>query len=168
MTLGNGEHIDPIVSDSFAEGRSLAYISQVSITFDFVKHVFEIAIGVWIAIGKVDLIIIILKGILPGKSIERFIISTAFAKPILIIFNILSSSMPTNVLFLALSFGIDDDLHSHFIKIVHFVLIEDVKFTFLIFKNIRNFKKEPLGISIGIYIVLKEQIVFLVRYFGNH
>ena len=44
--------------------------------------------------------------------------------------------MPADVLFLAFSFGVDDDFHSHLIKIVHFVLIENVKFALMAFEDI--------------------------------
>lgn len=62
--------------------------------------------------------------------------------------------MPTKIFLFRLSFRVDNNLHSHFIEIIHFVLIENFEFHCVIFKGVRYFKEKPLRVSIGIYIIL--------------
>ena len=76
--------------------------------------------------------------------------------------------MPTYILFLGLSFGVYDDLHAHFVEVVHFVLIEDVEAHFHVLSGVRDLEEEPLGIAVGVDVVLQEQVVLVVVEFGNH
>ena len=85
------------------------------INFYFVDEAFEVGVGVGIAVGEIDLVIIIGIGILPSEGIERFILHTTFAIAILIIIDLITSSMPTNIFFLAFPFTINNNFHPHLI-----------------------------------------------------
>ena len=74
--------------------------------------------------------------------------------------------MPADILFLAFSLWIYYNFHPHFIQIVRFVLVENFEFDFVVFESVRHFEEEPLWVAVGVYIVLKQQIVLLVTYLG--
>lgn len=44
------------------------------------------------------------------------------------------------------------------------VQVEDVKTSFKVFVGVTNFEKKPLRISIGIDVILKEEVVLVVCY----
>lgn len=50
---------------------------------------------------------------------------TASTVAILIISNVLSRSVPTDIFLLRLPFGVNNDFHAHLIEVILFVLIED-------------------------------------------
>ncbi len=75
--------------------------------------------------------------------------------------------MPTEIRLLWLSFGVYDNLHTHFIEVIAFVLIKNVEFYFMIFGSIGNFEKEPLWIPISINIILKQEIILMVGNLRN-
>jgi len=63
--------------------------------------------------------------------------------------------MPAEIFLLWLFLAVYDNFHSHFIETVLFILIEDIKFYFMIFYSVWYFKEEPLWVAIGIDIILK-------------
>lgn len=63
--------------------------------------------------------------------------------------------MPTKIFLLRFPLRVDYDLHSHFVEIVHFVLIQDIEADFVVFKGVWYFEKEPLRITICVDIILK-------------
>jgi hypothetical protein len=52
--------------------------------------------------------------------------------------------VPTQILLLRLSLRINDDLHSHFIKVVEFVLVEDFELDSMPLASIGHLKEKPL------------------------
>lgn len=52
--------------------------------------------------------------------------------------------MPANIFLLALSLGVNDNLHSHFVEVIHLILIEDIELDCMVFEGVGNFKEEPL------------------------
>lgn len=128
----------------------------MGIRFYFKKHILEIGVCVGIAIGKVNFVLLIIEGVIPTECEIRFIICAAFAVAILVVLNIITSAMPAYIFFLALSLGVDNDFHSHFIQIVHFILIEDVKLDSVSFVCVWHFEEKPLRVTVGIYIILQQ------------
>lgn len=86
-------------------------------------EVLKIAVSVGIAICKVNLVIFIKKGIIPSQGKVRLIFSTTFAIPIFIVLDIFPSSVPAQVLLFRFPLRIDYHFHTHFIQVIHFVLI---------------------------------------------
>jgi len=46
-------------------------------------------------------------------------------------------------------------------------MVEDVESHLMVFEGIGHFKEKPLRITIGIDIILQQQIVLIFRYFWN-
>jgi hypothetical protein len=44
-------------------------------------------------------------------------------------------------------------------------LVENFKLNLLIFEGVGDFEKEPLGISIGVDVVLQQEIVLVIGHF---
>lgn len=164
MVFGNGQDIYVVACQRFAKGRPLAYISEMRVAFYLVHQVFKVGVGVWIAVGEIDIIVCIGEGIVPAQGEVGFVDCAAFAIAVLVVLNIVSCPMPANIFFLALSLGVNDHLHPHFVQIVHFVLIQNVELDCMILEGVRYFKKEPLRVPIGVYVVLQQQIVLRVAH----
>lgn len=64
--------------------------------------------------------------------------------------------MPANIFLLALPFRVNYDPHSHFIEVIHFILVEDVELDCVVFEGVGHFKEEPLGIPVSVDIVLQQ------------
>ena len=114
----------------------MANASEMSVAFYFKTKVLEIAVGIRVAICKINLVILIDKGIVPGQSEVRFIAIATLTIPILVVLYVLSSSMPTEIFLLRLPLRIDDNFHPHLIQVVHFIVIENVESNFMIFESI--------------------------------
>ena len=159
VVLSNGEDVDPVACQGLAERRALANVPQVRVAFDLEEEVFQVAVCVGIAIGKVNLVLIMRKHIVPGKSIEWFVVSTASTVAILVVLDILTAAMPAQVLQLALLPGVNDDLHAQLVQVVDLVLVEDFELYPVLLEGIGNLEEEPLRVAIGVDVVLKQQIV---------
>lgn len=68
---------------------------------------------------------------------------------------ILAASMPAEIFLLRFSLWIDYNLHPHLVKIIHFVLIQNIETDFMIFEGIWHFEKEPLRVAIRVDIILQ-------------
>lgn len=95
MILGDGEHVDSIASQSFAQGASSTDISSKRISLDFLNESVQIREGKGIAVGEVDLVIGVREGILPAECVERFILVGIFAITVFIVSDSLTRTMPT-------------------------------------------------------------------------
>ena len=157
-----------ITSDCLAERRPLADISQMRVTFYLLEHSFKVGVSIRITISKIDLIFIILKLIVPTQCKIWLILSTTLTVSILIIFNILSISMPTYIPFLTLSLWVYDDLHTHSIKIIHLIVIENVESTSMTLESIWYFEEKPLTVAICVDIVLEKEVIFIVTNLRCH
>lgn len=156
MALGYGQHVDPVASQGLAEGRPLADVSEVGVAFDFEHEVFEVAVSVRIAVCKVDFVVSVGEGVVPREGEVGFVVVATFTVTVLVILDILASSMPAHILLLALSFGVDDNLHAHLVEVVHLVLVQDIKLDCVILESVRHLEEEPLRVSVGVYIVLQQ------------
>lgn len=63
---------------------------------------------------------------------------------ILIIPYVLSCTMPAQILLLRFPFGVNNDLHSHLIKVILFVLVEDFEPGPLSLSGVGHSKEKPL------------------------
>jgi len=66
--------------------------------------------------------------IYPGESVIRLVLLGATTIAILIVFYLLSTPKPTYILVLRLLLRVNHNLHAHSIKIILFVMVQDVKF----------------------------------------
>ena len=105
------------------------------------------------------------ESVLPGESEIGLILIAALAVAVLVVLDVLTSSVPAKVLFLRLFLGVDDDLHAHLVEVVEFVLVEYFELDFEVFGGVGSFEKEPLRIAVRIDIILEQQVVFKVCYF---
>lgn len=81
---------------------------------------------------------------------------------IFIIINLFSNSMPPDVLFLFLFLGEAQNLHTIIIKRIRFCEINYIESNFLTFLEVGNSIEEPLSMSIGINIILQNQVIFIL------
>ena len=144
MAFCYGQNIDTIAGQGLAERRSPADVSEVRVAFYFEHHVLEIAVGVGVAVGEVDLVIIVEEVVVPAECEVGFIAAAALAVAVLIIEDVVSFAMPADVLLLAFPFGVDDDLHAHLVKVVHLVVVQDVKLADVALDCVGNLEEEPL------------------------
>ena len=78
------------------------------------------------------------------------------------IINISSNPMPPNA-FIFLNFiWKTEDFHSVIIKRVWFCKIQKVEFDFLALGGIWAPEKVPLGITIRVYVILQDQVIFIL------
>ncbi len=108
------------------------------------------------------------ESIIPRKGKERFELMTTFTISILVVFDIITSPMPTYIFKFGLFLWIYDNLHAHLIKVINFVLIQNFKLDFMIFKGIGNLKEEPLRVPIRVDIILKKKVILILSDFGSH
>lgn len=52
--------------------------------------------------------------------------------------------MPANIFLLALSLGVNDNLHPHFVEVIHLILIEDIELNCVVLEGVGDFEEEPL------------------------
>jgi len=94
MWFSNGENIDSVASQGLAQWWSLADISQMGVWFYLEEHVLKIGVGVRIAICKIDIVLVIEKSVIPTEGEVWFEICATFAIAILVVLDIVASSMP--------------------------------------------------------------------------
>ena len=91
----NGDVLAPIASKCSAQGTSIDEVLWKSISFYFRQVINQIGIGVWEAVCKVNLVIIIVESVGEGQSVVAAVPSSVFSlKGVLIVINILTYSMP--------------------------------------------------------------------------
>jgi hypothetical protein len=84
---------------------------------------------------------------------------------VLVIFDVLSNPMPSDPLSVLDRIGIVEDFHSIVIERVRFCKINDIKLHFSVLSGITNSEEKPLGMTVCIDIILKHEIIFIVRNF---
>lgn len=76
-----------------------------------------------------------------------------------------SDPMPSNTLLFLYFVAKTKDFHSIIVQGVRFGQVQDVEFYFLTLCCIGASEEIPLGVSIGVYVVLKHQVVLIFGYF---
>lgn len=112
---------------------------------------------------KIAHVIIILKLSRKGESviISRKSIHFFFVI-VLEIVDVLASSVPADVLF-GLRFGTESvDPHSIVIKRIGLGQIKNIELHLLASFGVGDSEEVPLGVAIGVYVVLEDQIVFSI------
>ena len=74
----------------------------MSVTFYLEHHALKVTIGVGVAIGEVKVIIIVEDCVVPAESEIWLVICTTFAIAILVVFSVLTTTVPTHVSLLTL------------------------------------------------------------------
>jgi len=97
VVFSDSENIHTIPSQSLTQGRPLEEAPGRDIQFELLEKGVEMGIGERIAVGKVDLVLIVLEGIGPGKREVTFEKYGAFAVAILVVLYFLTSAMPAEV-----------------------------------------------------------------------
>ena len=72
----------------------MADTSEIGVALNFVEQVLEVAVGVGIAISEIDFVVAVLKSVIPWQSKIGFIFGAAFAVTVLIVLDVVSSSVP--------------------------------------------------------------------------
>jgi len=137
----------------------------VGIALDLEAEVLKVAVSVGVAVGEVDLITVIDEVVVPRERKVGLILSGTLTIAILVILYILTSPVPAEILLLGLPLGVDDDLHAHLVEVVHLVLVEDVEAHLVVLEGVGHFEEEPLGVAVGVDVVLQEKVVLTLGYF---
>lgn len=137
----------------------------MGIALDLEAEVLKVAVSVGVAVGEVDLITVIDEVVVPRERKVGLILSGTLTIAILVILYILTSPVPAEILLLGLPLGVDDDLHAHLVEVVHLVLVEDVEAHLVVLEGVGHFEEEPLGVAVGVDVVLQEKVVLTLGYF---
>jgi len=81
--------------------------------------------------------------------------------------NVLTNSMPSNSLSCFYFIWITQNFHTVIVKRVRFSQIDDIKTNFHSFSSIAYPEEIPLGMTIRIYIIGENQIIFYIGNFNN-
>ena len=132
-------------------------VLSVAVLFYSAEIISQIRISVRKAVSEVYLVIVRLKLMRKGKGVvipsHPQVLSLV---SILVITYLWPNSVPSNVsLFLRL-LGESQDLHSVVIKRVRLGQIQNVEFDFQVFASIGHSEEVPLGVSIGVDIILED------------
>jgi len=122
----------------------LTDVSEQTIALYFKEEVFQIAVCVRVGVSKVDIVIVMGKGIVPRERKERFVFSSCFAVSILVVLDIVTTAMPTQVLQLRLLLRINNNLHAHLVEIIYLVLIQDLELDPQLRSRVRHLEEKPL------------------------
>jgi len=95
MIFSDSQNINSISSNRFAQCTSAANFPEMSIALHFKEEIFEVAVGIWIAVCEINIILIIQKGVIPRESKKGFALRTIFTIAIFIVFDVLPSTVPT-------------------------------------------------------------------------
>jgi len=101
------------------------------------------------------------KGIRPRKCIEEVSERVVLPDEVLEVGYVIAISMPAYTL-TGFLLRVASDLHAVVEHGVMFVVILDVEANSVAFARIAHSEEEPLGVSSRIYVILHQQVVFLV------
>lgn len=92
-----------------------------------------------------------------GEGVVRLkSLACLFPDTVLVVWDIITRSLPPNIFLLAEFLRVNKDLHSLIEYRVRFRQIENIKPDFLILRSILHSEKEPLSMSRSINIILEE------------
>lgn len=94
-------------------------------------------------------------------SLEFWI--SIFFERVLIVVNVLTYSVPADSLYVLDFVWVAKDLHTKVVKWVSLREVDDVEADFHAFRGIAYSEEEPLRMSICVYVILKNQVVFGIR-----
>ncbi len=77
--------------------------------------------------------------------------------------DIFPTTMPSNLLSFAFLLWVNKNFHSFIVQTLRLKEVKHVEFDFLALTSILNTKVEPLRVTFRVYIILQNQIVFLLR-----
>ena len=79
-------------------------MSEHIVALHLEEKVLEVRVGVGVAIGEIDFVVVMCEIVLPRESEIGLVLITALAIAIFVILNILSASVPAQILLLRLLF----------------------------------------------------------------
>ncbi len=82
--------------------------------------------------------------------------------------DVVSSTEPASFISRMLLLTVNHDLHSHIMQGIRLAEVHDIEFHLHVLGRIRDLKEEPLGVAIGVNIILQQEVIlFIVLLVGD-
>ena len=161
----NGKDLEGIAGQCLTKTLTSGELSLDGIRHYLIQVFGQVSVGVRIAVSEVHGVISVLKvvrervGVVGTEDATRLLLVLADA--VLIVANLRSCSMPTDILEGSHLFRVDKDLHALIIKTVRLAQIEHVEPDLDGLVVLRS-EEVPLSVTTCVDIVLEEQVVLVV------
>mmetsp|Transcript_43346 Transcript_43346/g.41753 ORF Transcript_43346/g.41753 Transcript_43346/m.41753 type:complete len:541 (-) Transcript_43346:140-1762(-) len=147
-----------------AQSVPMEKVLGVGVFFDGAEVIAEVGVGEGEAVGEVDLVQVRVEFMDEGEGV---VIASHFqvlpAEAILVVKDVAPYSMPSFVLVLFGVLGEGEDLHAVVVEGVGFGEVDDVEADFLALPGVGDPEEVPLGVAVGVDVVLQDEVVLIVR-----
>ena len=153
---GDGEEFTFVAGQSPGEEALMKKVLGVWILLNSLKIFLQIAVGVWEAVSKELLIVVILKRVSEREGVIATEESAHIPLVIIgVVVDLFANPVPPSAFLLLLLVGEAQDFHAVIVEGVWFRQIQNVELYFLALRGVRATEEIPLSISIGVYVVLE-------------
>ena len=130
----------------------------------------EICVGVGLRVGKEKSIIIILKFVGKCKSVITSLVVSHMFSPVVIleIRDVFTTPEPTLTILFVILLRENQDLHTFIVQTFRFDVVKHVEFYPHSSSSVLYLIVKPLGVTLGVYVILQNEIVLKVRYFVGY
>lgn len=163
LARGYGQVVAFIASQGRAEGANGAEFALLCVSLDGEEVVSKLGVSVGVAVSEVDEVIVELEFMSESKGIIGLIEFEVFSlNAIRVVADWSATSIPANIFFFNLSFGVNQDLHPMIEQGIWLREVHEIESNRQPFSSVSHSKEEPLSMTTCIDIIWEEEIVLIV------
>jgi hypothetical protein len=156
ILTGNGEVFTFVTCESPSESSSVEEVLAIGVFLNPKKIFLEIGVGVGVAVCEVDLVVIVLESVGEAEGKVVLVVPVALSFVLIgVVVNILANPVPPHSLVLFVFIAETQNAHAVVVQRIRLIQVQNIESHLTVLSGIAYSKEVPLGVSIGIYVILK-------------